>query len=488
MLEGLKVVTNEEMRRIESLAYTQGHREGQFMDGAGAAIAQAVARWIESRNLPKRLFLLAGKGNNGGDGYTAALHLLQMGISVRAFQLFSPETCSPLCRERYDQFTNAGGAVTNLFQGEPLKLDEPGVILDGIVGTGFQGKAEGIVFTTIASVNNKGMPILAIDIPSGLNGTTGEVGSIAIEATATLYLGLPKLGFFIQDGWDHVGELHPIDFGLPAKFVEQAESPAYLLAEAHLTLPKLRRTQHKYDAGYLLAVAGSIAMTGAAFLASLAALRSGAGIVRLFTEKGMSTASAPWEVICEERDLQRIFEEVPRATSLLIGPGLGRARATQKFVASLLERIGLPTLIDADALHALPKTLPAKTLITPHRGEMRALLGDQEPSIDQCQKFVEERSVTLTLKGAPTFVFHPGTKPLIIPRGDPGMATAGSGDVLSGIYGGLLKHDVDMRAVAALGAYLHALAGEICAREKGSHSLIASDLITAIPRAYLQIS
>ncbi|MBS0649419.1 MAG: NAD(P)H-hydrate dehydratase [Verrucomicrobia bacterium] len=482
MIQGPKIVTSDEMQRIESLSIAGGSSAAAFMDKAAEGIAEAVSHFIETHHLPKRVLILAGKGNKAGDAYTAGSLLLSRHYAVQATAIFPLKECSPLCRVRHDQFLKLGGKVTS-------NLDTQGcsLILDGIFGTGFKGKAEGLAAKAIEWSHETGLPILAIDIPSGLNGSTGEVGSVAIYATVTVYLGLPKLGFFMGKGWDHVGELIGVDFGLPVKFNKQVQEKALLLDPSSLKLPPIRRSRHKYEAGYVLAVAGSPQMPGAAALATAGVLHSGAGIIRLFSLPKAPSDHLLAEVIHEDYDLKRIQEESKRAAAFLVGPGLGRTPAVGKLLKTLLALIRLPLVLDADALYFLAKNpswkLPKQSILTPHHGEMQKLL-NRAPTLETCQAYVEKKKVTLVLKGAPSIVFHPGKKPLIIPHGDPGMATAGSGDVLTGILAGLLAQKMEPLEAAALGVYLHAIAGELAANKLTSYCMIASDILESLPEAF----
>ena len=501
MIYGQKVITAEEMARIEKLACSSGVSELEFMENAGKGIADAVEEYISTQGLDKTLTLLIGKGNNGGDAFAAGKHLLTSGYKITAIQFYPYSTCSPLCQKQCDVFKAAGGMILSFEQGSTRAIELEGVLLDGLVGTGFHGKAENELAAAIELANNSKLPILAIDIPSGLNGNTGEVASVAINATQTIYLGLPKLGFFIGQGWNHVGELQHVDFGLDAKFLEAAQAQAFLIDEREITsaLPTLTRNRHKYQAGYVVAVAGSPGFAGAAFLSTKAALRAGAGIVRLFHAWGMDgeLAAAPLEVVKEELgedSLQRIYAESQRAKCLLIGPGMGRNKESKKLLKNLLPRIELPSVMDADALYFLAENpswkIPSNAVLTPHRGETERLLNahncDEQKLHALCQNYVDEKKVTLLLKGGPSFIFHPNAAPLICLRGDPGMATAGTGDVLTGIIAALLAQGLNPQTAAAVGATLHGAAGEIAAFQKSSYGLIASDLIDFLPDAFLE--
>ncbi|MDN3506046.1 MAG: NAD(P)H-hydrate dehydratase [Simkaniaceae bacterium] len=485
------VVTADEMKRLEKQAFADGENEEEYMNRAGAGIAQVLQ---EDLLTPVPIHILIGKGNNGGDGFVAGAILQHKNYPVTAYHLYPIEECSPLSQKMCKRFLKSGGKLIHL-QSEPSF--EEGVILDALVGTGFKGAADGFLEEVIEKANGSNLPIYAIDIPSGLNGNTGQVESVAIKASTTIYLGLPKIGFYIEQGWNHVGNLIDVDFGLPERYTEDVSVVANLISEEKMAkaLPKMERARHKYDAGYVLAVAGSKSMPGAAMMATMAALKMGAGIIRLFYPKGMETelATAPYELIKEAWDLKddtRLLEESKRAKALLIGPGAGRTPDVESAVKTLLSKTTLPTVVDADALYFLAQNkemrLPETTILTPHHQEMQRIL-DAPPTIENCLAYCKDRNVTIVLKGAPTIIFHPHTTPLIIPHGDPGMATAGTGDVLTGILAALLAQGLDPRNASALGVYLHALSGEIAAREETSFGIIATDLIHYLPEAIQSI-
>lgn len=492
-LQGKPVVTADEMVRIEKLAYAAGSEEADFMKNAGNGVAKVAKQFIHSHEIKEDIYLLLGKGNKAGDAFTAGTKLLKEGYSVIAYQLYDLSECSPLCQKQGKKFKKEGGTLLQITGEKELHFNKGGLIIDGLLGTGFHGRAEGLIASAIELANASGLPILAIDIPSGVNGSTGEVNSVALRATQTISLGLPKIGFFIRDGWNYTGNLALVDFGLPDIFVQQAKSHYYLIDDDALpkALPPIKRTRHKYEAGYVIAVAGSSGMSGAAIMSCFAALRSGAGIVRLFYPEGMELSGAPLELLKEGWDLKnekKILKESKRAKSFIIGPGMGRTQETKHAIERLLKEISLPCVMDADALYFLAENphmdLPKHTVLTPHKEEMKRLLGNSDPTHQACQNYVDKKQVTLVLKGAPTFVFHPQNKPLIIPHGDPGMATAGTGDVLTGIIGGFLAQGLDTYTAASLGVAVHGLAGESVAAKKGSQGMIATDLIKELPSIF----
>jgi ADP-dependent NAD(P)H-hydrate dehydratase / NAD(P)H-hydrate epimerase len=502
-LEGLKIVTAHEMSRIEGMAYAEGASEQTFMENAGEAIAKVAEDYIHDHYLPKSITLLVGKGNNGGDAYAAGARLLDRGFNVTALHIYVLDQCGPLCKTMYEKFRSRGGIIHHVHDEQSFRFEPAGVILDGLVGTGFHGKAEDILALAIECANRSKLPILAIDIPSGVNGNTGEVGSVAIHATETIFLGLPKIGFFLKEGWDHVGKLRYASFGLHEKYIAEAKTIAYFLNEKMVPrlLPPIKRTRHKYQAGYVLAVAGSPGMPGAALLASYAVLRAGAGIIRLFHPSGMEAelSGAPYELIRQGWDgksLAPIKEQVKRAKAFLVGPGIGRNKKAERMLKNLLSSIELPMVIDADALFILSKNpswkLTENSVLTPHHGEMELLLSsskkkESQSDLELCQAFAEDKKTTIVLKGAPTFLFHPGASPLVIGRGDPGMATAGSGDVLTGIIAAMIAQGLDARQAAAVAVYIHQISGEAAAASLTSYCMTASDLIDFLPDAFTQL-
>ncbi|PCI95274.1 bifunctional ADP-dependent NAD(P)H-hydrate dehydratase/NAD(P)H-hydrate epimerase [Candidatus Aerophobetes bacterium] len=490
----IKITAAKEMARVERLSIEEGACDEKYMLDAAAGIEDALIDFISKQNLEKEITLLVGKGNNGGDAYVVGTSLLKKGFSVLAFCVCYAKECSKLNQKHRENFTQSGGKLHELTSIDELKLK--GVILDGLLGTGFQGKAEGLLGAIITKANESKLPILAIDIPSGLDGNTGVVNGPVINAKETIYLGLPKVGFFIEDGFNHVGKLTRVDFGMDPKYYEMMKSFGNLLDDENFpkNLPEIKRSQHKYEAGYVLAIAGSKNMPGAALLCTLAALRSGAGIIRLFHREEMheELANSFEELIktpLQGADYEPFYKEVKRAKSLLIGPGCGKSDEFEHLLIDVLSKVDLPTILDADALEIFAKKAkkyPKDLVLTPHKGEMAQCLGlknkcKDEEFLAKAQAFAEAKKVVIILKGAPTFVIVEGELPTVMPMGDPGMATAGSGDVLSGVVAALLAMGLSPSKAAITAVYIHAKAGELAAKEKGSYSLIASDLIEKLP-------
>lgn len=488
-LLGKKVVSAFEMRRIETKAIQQGCLEEAFMD----QVAEKIAFYLgKEKKLPSEMIILAGKGNNGGDGYTLATLLQEKNIVVTVYTPFSEEEGSSLCKKKRKIFQKKGGRIVLFKKGEKIYFPKQAWILDALLGTGFQGALQGELLHIVQQANACNLPIFSIDIPSGVDATTGEVKIEAIRSKKTFALGLYKTGYFLQQGWNHVGRLTLIDFGLPPIYEEEAKEEFYLLQEEKLAayLPPIERKRHKYEAGCVIGVAGSKGMTGAAKLASLASLRAGAGICYLFyapnAEKQMQLS--PFEILAASWGQAAYFQgALKKAKAVFIGPGMGRDKKAASMLTRLLSALSIPLVLDADALFLLSQkkkmTLPPFTILTPHEGERKKLFSEKDFFSDS-QRYVEKNRCILVAKGSPTWVFSPQQKPVISPFGDPGMATAGAGDVLTGILAALLAQGLSPFLAASLGVCLHGIAGEKGAEKYTSYSLIASDIIASLPEAF----
>lgn len=492
-----KVVTASEMARIEALTLSEGQSEQNFVLAAGSGIAQKIIDLSPS----KKIVLLSGRGNNGADGFVAGSILLKKGYSVRSLLFFSPPSSfSKLCFTSFESFKQAGGTYVNAESLEDINFEKDETIVDSIFGTGFKGRVEAPLSLMFEKINSYKNLKIAIDIPSGINGNSGEIASLAIKADHTIYLSLAKTGLFLKNSWNWVGEIHQVDFGLKEKYISQAHA-SFLLAKAESIkqgdLPPIERTRNKYTAGFVVAIAGSPGMEGAANLSGKAALRSGAGIVKLFMygfphKTCVSTAD---ELVKLELDLakkEEVISTCNNASAIFIGPGIGRTQEISEFLRYILPKIITPLVLDADGLYFLSENpncpLPKHTVITPHRKEMERLINKKNISIEnlleESQLFCKKKNVVIVLKGAPTFVLKEDQLPIIITAGDPGMATAGSGDVLTGIVTALISQKMDIYNASILGAVLHGIAGKSAAKEKTSYSMVASDIIDNLPQAF----
>jgi len=387
-------------------------------------------------------------------------------------------------------------------------LEKFDILVDGIFGTGLDAEVRGYYREVIDHLNTLQRPIVAIDIPSGLDADTGKPLGTAIRASLTITFGLPKVGHLIPPGIDYVGEVRVIDIGIPKRLVEDEKIPTHLLEEKEikrwLSIPRNPDT-HKGDYGHLLVIAGSVGKTGAAAMACQAALRMGAGLVTLAVPKSLNgimemklteVMTEPLPETPKQTLSLRAFSAIVRLCenkkAVIIGPGLGTFKETQSLVLKLIKALDVPIILDADGLTALatqPKTLPITSrslILTPHPGEMARLMRTQvkevlEDRIGLSRNFSQSHHVHLVLKGHPTLISTPKGEVFINPTGNPGMASGGTGDVLTGMIGGLVCQGFDILPSLQIAVYLHGLAGDEGAQEKGEKSLIATDLIEKIP-------
>ncbi len=380
--------------------------------------------------------------------------------------------------------------------------------MDGIFGTGLDAEVRGYYREVIDHLNTLQRPVVAIDIPSGLDADTGKPLGTAIRASLTITFGLPKIGHLIPPGLDYVGEVKIIDIGIPKRLIEEEKIPTYLLEKEEiqrwLSIPRHPDT-HKGDYGHLLVIAGSVGKTGAAAMACQAALRMGAGLVTLVIPKSLNAIMEMklTEVMTEplpETPKQtlslRAFSTIVRLCenkrAVIIGPGLGTFKETQSLVLKLIRTLDLPIILDADGLTALatqPKTLPTSNrslILTPHPGEMARLIRSTikevlEDRIGLSRNFSQSQHAHLILKGHPTLITTPKGETFINPTGNPGMASGGTGDVLTGMIGGLICQGFDILPSLQIAVYLHGKAGDEGVQTMGEKSLIATDIIEKIP-------
>ncbi len=488
------IVTPDEMRQIEQKAVDSGTSVEALMEQAGLSTAKVIVDLVEAKALAKSAFIVCGNGNNGGDGYVVARHLLSSGFSVSVFQygVTDPSSLAKKQRRRYEA---RGGRVV-----DKLLMPKDGVLVDALFGTGFHGRQKEETIEIIRTINQAKIPIISVDVPSGLNVADGSVEDIAVFATITCCMECPKVGFFLDEGWNHVGDVHTLEIGL--KNAVQDFSPKLSLLEredvAHL-MPKVVRNRNKYTSGHVVGLAGSHGMAGSALMASFAALRTGAGIVHLLhpEEYSLEFTGQPLEIVriaYTADDIEAVKNWIERSTALFLGPGLGQGERQSRLLEAIWPLLNDKKLVlDADGLTWLAKTkrdafgpLP-DAILTPHLGELLRFFEQKEKItfdfLEKVKDFVDKNQTNLILKGGPTFLFSHGKTPLVVMQGDPGMATAGSGDVLTGILAALLSQGLSAQDAMLLGSYLHGVAGEVSARDETSYSMTATSIIAKLPAA-----
>lgn len=513
----MRLVTSAEMRAIDSAAYAEfGVPTLLLMENAGAAISRhalAMSRRRPTTPHPS-IAIYCGKGNNGGDGLVAARHLVNLGCEVR---IFIGEDLSSM---RGDAAVNAeiirrSGIPVELLRRAPRRPWTADLVVDAILGTGLRGEVTGGPAVLVESVRRSDAPVLAVDVPSGLDSDSGRLATSHVVAHTTVTLGLPKLGMALYPGRGAVGEMRVEPIGLPAPLLGYGKPRVELTDEevvASWLVPR-PATANKGDAGRVFVVAGSEGMTGAGALASSAAVRGGAGLVTLGVGHRMLPVLAArltevmtlglTETATGAPNLGALPVVLSRANAndaLAVGPGLGRYLSTGKLVRALVDGYRGPMVVDADALNLLspgkPGSFSPKTVLTPHPGELARLRATTIPEVEADRVSAVRDAARffkciVLLKGAATLIADPGGRLAVNSTGTPGMASGGCGDALTGLIVALLAQGMPPFEAAAAGAYLHGLAGELAADciSHGSTGIgmTASDLIEQIPRARASI-
>jgi NAD(P)H-hydrate epimerase len=509
----MKVATAEQMQELDRKAIEIYRIPGiVLMENAGRGAAEVIYNAFPDLQ-KKRIAIVAGKGNNGGDGFVIGRHLLNKGIPIKVFLLTESKSLRGDAETNYQIFSRMKGEVISIpsskdYQKVKKDLEKFDLLIDGIFGTGLDAEVRGYYREVIDHLNTLKKPIVAIDIPSGLAANTGKPLGTAIRASLTITFGLPKVGHLISPGIDYVGEVKVIDIGIPKSLVDEEKIQTHLLEEEEirkwLSVPR-RLDTHKGDYGHLLVIAGSVGKTGAAAMACEAALRMGAGLVTLAIPKSLNAIMEMklTEVMTEPlpetpkqtlslRAFNLLLRLCEKKRAVIIGPGIGTFKETQSLILKLIKTLDIPIILDADGLTALstqPKTLPAANrslILTPHPGEMARLINStakevQEDRIGVSRKFSQSNHVHLVLKGFRTLIATPKGEVFINPTGNPGMASGGTGDVLTGMIGGLICQGFDILTSLQISVYLHGLAGDNVAQEMGEKSLVATDIIERIP-------
>jgi hydroxyethylthiazole kinase-like uncharacterized protein yjeF len=506
----MKTVTALQMRNIDRRTIEKAKVPGlDLMERAGQGTAQAALEMLGNPK-GKTVVHFCGKGNNGGDGFVVARLLTQAEVICQVYLMGKKAEVRGDALENLNRLLQMGVEVRELARmDEVSELERAHLIVDALLGTGVSGSVKGIMAQIIQMINDSGLPVLAVDIPSGLNGDTGEILGGSVRADRTVTMALPKRGFFFSPGRELVGELTVVDIGVPSWAVEQEQLAVETLEREGMAelIPTRAADAHKGSCGRVLVVSGCVGMTGAAALASMAALRSGAGMAILgipeslndimeakLTEVMTSPLPETESRALALRSMQTIQELLSWADVLAIGPGLSTDPETVQLVRQLLPQLSCPTVVDADGLNAIAQdtqllgAVGAPLVLTPHAGELARLNGIEIPQKTQdrlkaATDLSQRYGLICVFKGAPTLIADAAGEVFINTTGNPGMATAGAGDVLTGMIVGFLAQGLSPLEAAKVGVYLHGLAGDVARELYGEWGLVAGDLVEAIPEA-----
>lgn len=506
----MRIVTNEEMQKIDRWAQRElGIPSAVLMENAGRGCVEVLAQYRRLRD--QRVLVVCGPGNNGGDGLVIARHAQNRGCAVQALLTVSARALAGDAlvnyqiarRSGFDLHTNAGPAEL----ARAIQTFHPTCIVDALFGTGFHGVPALRYARMFEMINESDALVLAVDVPSGINGDTGQFKRACVVADVTAIMGLPKRGHWLYPGRELCGHLHLVDIGIPMDLLVDGfpQVPSYEFI-GHL-LPRRAPAGHKGTFGTVVTVAGAKGYSGAVVLSIRAALKTGAGYVR---------AAVPASIaeIVENRALEAVKLVLPETasgtiarrsasilapvlkhcSSVILGPGLTTNEETALFLADILPLVSSPAVIDADALNimarrpSLFRRLKVPFVITPHPGEFSRLTGHSPADvnnrrIDLSADHARRIGGVVVLKGAPTVVASPSGATYVNPTGNSGLATAGSGDVLAGMIGGLIAQGADVLSAAASAVFLHGLCADLALEKSNEYSLTAGDLLAYIPAA-----
>jgi NAD(P)H-hydrate epimerase len=515
----MRVLNTQQMREADRQTIDEiGIPSLVLMENAGRQAVAAMEAAFDDLS-SSRVGVLCGRGNNGGDGFVVARTLAQRGIEAVVYILGSVSDVRGDARTNLEILGRVGVTVVEVTNAQEWELhfsevSECDLIVDAIVGTGFHGPLTGLLETVVADVNGLGVPVVAIDLPTGVSADSHEVDGEAIEASMTVTLAAPKLPLILPPADAHGGDLVIADIGIPASVIDELDGPRLeLLTRERMRelVPARAADSHKGDFGRVLVIAGSRGRTGAANLAATGALRSGAGLVTIATARSclpIVAAMAPEYMTLglEETEAGTIdFSAADRvldfqADVIAIGPGLGQDPSTTAFVHAVFERSGVPLVLDADALNAFeddPERLTGRdgvdVIVTPHPGEMARLLQSsiedvQADRLEHARDFARRHRCHVVLKGHRTIIAGPEGRSFVNLTGNAGMATGGTGDLLTGMIAAWFAQILDAEAACKLAVYLHGTAGDLAEADEGETALLPSDIATRLGDAVLELT
>lgn len=514
----MKVLKAEEMRLIDQAAINEYGIPGIIlMENAGIRTVEVIIQ-ILGDIAGKKIVVAAGKGNNGGDGLVIARQLINGGAQVHVFIMGKPEELTPDTRINYEILQKIKGNIYPLYASEHIgkfveMVSDADMIVDSIYGIGFKGSLHEFEAEIVSIINKRGIPVVAVDIPSGVEADTGKVHNTAIRASHTVTFAAPKLGHVLEPGAGFTGQLTVADISIPRFLLQQDRLKNNLIMPEVIKpyIKRRKRESHKGTYGHVLLIGGSLGMTGAVSMASYAALRSGAGLVTAAVPESLLPVVAGFRPeimtfpLAETGKAAIALEALPAIENLLgavsvcaVGCGMSRYLEAKAIINFILEKSGVPLVIDADGINALAEDISilkehqVPVVLTPHPGEMARLVKKsikevQADRVEIARRFAEEWNVTLVLKGNKTVVATPGGEIYVNLTGNPGMATAGSGDVLCGIIAGFIAQGLNPQMAAVAGVYVHGRAGDLAAAYRGERGLTALDLAEWLPQVLMEM-
>jgi len=507
------LVSADEMREIDRQTISSFGLPGRIlMENAGRGASEILLKHF-SGIASKGVAIAAGRGNNGGDGFVIARYLAQEAIPVRVYLLAKKDTIQGDAAANLHLLPKLNIPVTEILDESDIakyemEMRQETFWVDAILGTGLKAEVSGFYRNFIEFLNNSGKPILAVDIPSGLNADTGQPCGVCIQAHTTVTFAFAKCGHHLHPGVTYSGHLEVIDIGIPSHITDKTRPKQHLLSTDMIRDSWIPRApdSHKGTTGHLLVIAGSPGKTGAAAMTTISAMRAGSGLVTLGIPKSLNpileglvleamTYPLPEtpDGLLDTSSFDQIMELLSEIKCLAIGPGIGMANKTQQLFHRIISESSCPVVIDADGLNhlvgqeGLLKNLKAPAILTPHPGEMARLTGKSVKDIQRnrigCARgFAQAYHVHVVLKGARTVVAHPDGSVYVNPTGNSGMASGGMGDVLTGFIAGFITQGYPPEPATHMAVFLHGMAADTLAKTYGSVGYLASDVMNRIPQ------
>ncbi len=509
----MKVATSEQMRTIDKTAIKEYGIPGIIlMENAGKSVADEIIKSIPTN---KTIGVFTGSGNNGGDGFVVARHLFLNNFDIRIFFAGKKEKFTESALINYNICNKLGIEIIEIgdeskFKNHRNKIKDCDIIVDAILGTGLNSALKGNILDIVNYINSLNKYVISVDIPTGIFSDKADIESSAIYANKTITFGLPKIGHILSPAKKYVGELQVKNIGFPSLLLNSSSIKLNLITKDEIKkfIPERASDSHKGNFGHLSIFAGSIGKTGAAILSSTAAIKSGVGLVTTICPDEINSIletsmyevmTLPVKLDAPENAIQTIKSLINKTEVIAAGCGITTSQSAKKILEKLLEFKNKIFVLDADAINIIAETpniiknSQSRFILTPHIGEMARLLKTSTDNvlknrIDIAQKFAIENKLILVLKSSETIIASPEGEIFINNIGNEGMATAGSGDVLTGLIAGVvaqnIKQNKPLFETVAFAVYLHSLAGDIARSNIGSHSLIATDIIDNIKEAY----
>ena len=508
----MKLVTSEIMRGLDKKALEFGIESIILMENAGRSVYQAIIKDFKN-NADKGVVVFSGKGNNGGDGFVTARYLINNGFETDVVFLGDPGELSDDAKANHTALSRITEHIHYINSTDELKslginIKERGLVVDALLGTGIKGDVKVLYMEIINMINESGLPVVSVDIPSGVDADSGQVLGTAVRAKKTVTFGLAKIGLVVHPGCEHAGDLEVADISIPKRLIDSISVPYNLVTHklvGSMFKPRGLST-NKGDYGHVLVIGGSQGKSGSVILAAKAALRAGSGLVTVSGPEGLmpifesTVTEALKEPLNETLEgfiarsaIEQVDKLMQTSDVVALGPGMGTEKETIDFVHNLLDRCKIPMVIDADGINIIahnPDVLLSRgredLVLTPHPGEFGRLVNMHAHEINKdrirlSSDFAKRYRCTLVLKGAKTVIAAKNGDVWVNPTGNPGMATGGMGDVLTGLISGLIAIGLTTENAAIAGVFIHGMAGDMIYAYRKNSAILAGDLLDRIP-------